>query len=488
MRISAAFATLFTYVIANESGEVSDPDVEVLTESTFDDFVSGNKYVLAEFYAPWCGHCKALAPEYAKAATALKTTGSEVKLAKIDATEQKDLGQRFGVSGYPTLFWFVDGEKREYTGGRTEADILAWINRKTSDPYTTGSTVPEVGDKPLVVMKASSLSDDFKKVADQLGDDVQFHFVETTDGSDAVITLQHKGEAVLSNDGSDLKEFIDANVLPKFGILDGSSYGKYMSAGKGMVWILLPLSSSDELTSKVDEIRASFIDVASKHTDFKFVYIDTIVFQKAIEGMLGVTEFPAAVVHKKAGDKKKFILQGEEALDLAKLTSFLEDVDSGKIEPVLKSAPVPSENDKPVRDVVGSTMTEELFQAEKDILFEVYAPWCGHCKKLGPELDKLASKIRAEGLEDLIRITKMDGTENDSPIDSISWEGFPTMFYIKAGTSTAVPFNGGRDAKSIWKWIKANHSKSEDLNKRVADAKAAKEGNTEESEEGKDEL
>ncbi len=487
MRVIAAFAALFTSVLADE---VADPDVHVLTNDSFDEFVNSNKYVLAEFYAPWCGHCKALAPEYAKVATALKIAESEVKLAKIDATAEKELGERFGVTGYPSLFWFVDGEKREYSGGRTEPEIMAWIKRKTSAPYTTGEEVPEVEDKALVLLKGSKISDEFIKLADEMGDDMVFHFVEVAGGAPK-LTIQHKGESVIvasASDLEDMKKFVVAHILPNFGALDGASYQKYMAAGKGLVWLMLPIEASADLPAKVDAVRAAFTGLAAKMPDFKFVYIDTIMFQKAIEGMFGVKDFPALVVHKKAGDKKKFVLQGEDATDAKKVGAFVEDVVSGKINPVLKSEEVPEDNDHPVRVVVGSTMETELFHADKDILFEVYAPWCGHCKKLAPELDKLASKIRAEGLEDIIRITKMDGTANDSPVDAVTWEGFPTMFYVKAGTSQAVPFSGGRDAKSIWKWIKANHSNHTELAERVTAAKAAKEAAGETHEENKDEL
>lgn len=72
--------------------------------------------------APWCGHCRQLEPQYAEAAGKLKEEESAIRLAKVDAIEEKELAEEFEIGGFPTLKLFVDGDRKnavEFNGKHT---------------------------------------------------------------------------------------------------------------------------------------------------------------------------------------------------------------------------------------------------------------------------------------------------------------------------------------------------------------------------------
>ncbi|KAI4301712.1 hypothetical protein L6164_034963 [Bauhinia variegata] len=110
---------------------VSADDVVVLTEDNFEKEVGQDRNALVEFYAPWCGHCKRLAPEYEKLGTSFKKAKS-VLIGKVDCDEHKSLCSKYGVSGYPTIQWFPKGslEPKKYEGARTAEALTEFVNKE----------------------------------------------------------------------------------------------------------------------------------------------------------------------------------------------------------------------------------------------------------------------------------------------------------------------------------------------------------------------
>ncbi|XP_024873624.1 protein disulfide-isomerase A6 homolog [Temnothorax curvispinosus] len=144
--------TLSGKTSGGESKSKDPKDVIELTDENFDKTVLNSEDMwLVEFYAPWCGHCKNLAPEWAAAATELK---GKVKLGALDATVNTLKASKYEIKGYPTIKFFAPGKKdadsmQDYDGGRTSGDIVNWALEKLAENIPAPEVVQITSEQKL---------------------------------------------------------------------------------------------------------------------------------------------------------------------------------------------------------------------------------------------------------------------------------------------------------------------------------------------------
>nr|QKY15211.1 protein disulfide isomerase 1 (PDI1) [Polytomella parva] len=459
--------------------EVDESNVVVLTSKNFKSVVGSSPFALVEFYAPWCGHCKTLKPHYAKAATELKEKDSNVVLAKVDATEEAELASQFEVKGYPTLKWFVNGEMvSDYNGGRDAAGIVSWVNKKSGPAAVTVSSPEELKDlestaEVIVLGYFGALEGAVHKLFMSVAQKIEsVAFAQTTDAEtaananiDAVngisIIKNFPGESreVVSFAEKDLDEeilqaFVDREKLPLTIEFNQKNGDKIFNSGIKKQVILWASPSDLAFDSPVYQ---AFRAVA-KTLKGKVVFVTTDnegSGASAVGGYFGLAGQPGPkVVGFEMEANKKFNMPSGSQFSQDSVAAFAMSILEGTAEVEYKSAPIPSSpKDGHVTIVVGKNFDEIVKDSSKDVLLEVYAPWCTHCKKLEPSYKKLAKRFASI---DSVVIAKMDGTENEHP--DVEVKGFPTILLFPAGQNKQpIAFSGGeRNIASLTKFIKQN--------------------------------
>ena len=133
LRALATLALCFTICSVKATGQYEN-GVLVLDTDNFEKAIDKYEFLLVKFYAPWCGASKMLGVQYNEAAAILTKQDPPVMVAKVDGSVHKDLSDAMGVTQFPTVFFFKNGEKIDFTGQRDKKGIVDWVNRKAGPP------------------------------------------------------------------------------------------------------------------------------------------------------------------------------------------------------------------------------------------------------------------------------------------------------------------------------------------------------------------
>merc|ERR1719233_908665 len=157
-------------------------------------------------------------------------------------------------------------------------------------------------------------------------------------------------------------------------------------------------------------------------------------------------ELPTFRAIKLGEDMAKY-KPANDAIESANVKSFVADFLEGKLKQHLMTEEIPEDWDKEgVKVLVGKNFHDVAMNAEKDVLVEFYAPWCGHCKQLAPIWDKLGEHYKDS---ETIIVAKMDSTANE--VEEVKVQSFPTIKYFSKGE--VVDYKGGRTFDDFVKFL-----------------------------------
>ena len=380
------------------------------------------------------------------------------------------MGDRFGVKGFPTLFWFKNGEKQEYTGGRTKDTIVQWVTKKSGPPSSKvdcDTLKTKAKDAKFILAyfgaEDTPLFTDVHVAFANTEDKVQFfHVADATCAKEYQVTapgiafLRNFEDPIVPYTGAADKEALAAWVKPLMVPTVFEFTEEEIEAVFGQQQPTLILFR-DNAADKDAAFMTVFSEAAKTHKGkMLFAYADVSGgIQERLAEFMGVTKENLPTLRAILPEEmKKYACETKPAdLTVDVIGKWADDVLSGAVKPNLKSEEIPEANDDPVTYIVGKQWEEIVMDPTKDVLVKYYAPWCGHCKKLAPIWEKLGEQYASE--KNLV-IAKFDATANEA--DGVQIGGYPTLIFYPKDNKAGVTYEGDRDLEGFSKYLTENSS------------------------------
>lgn len=381
-------------------------DLSALSQSEFKSELEQYDTALVEFFAPWCGHCKRLAPEYAKAATDLKSHDPPVPLIKVDCTtdQGKERCQEHGVGGYPTLKIFKSGDfAQEYNGPRDADGIVKYMKGQVGPASREYKSFAELKERLIAVKEvvvvgvfasdADALAKKFHKTASKLRESVVFAHVYTGSASDAIdvlqeivpavvegsivlvrpATLKNKFEdaAVLYDDVESLDDFVKTNYHGLVGHRTQSNVADFNAPLIVAYYDVDYVKNAKGTNYWRNRVLKVAKEIGSK--DVSYAISNNVLFGGELEEFGTDSSKEAPVITARDKDNKKYVMQ--EKFSVESLKKFVEDFLAGNLTPFIKSEELPENNDGPVKVAVGKNFDELVMNSPKDVFIEFCKFW-----------------------------------------------------------------------------------------------------------------
>lgn len=349
-------------------------------------------------------------------------------------------------------------------------DISSPVSRQFLPAVSTvtASNLTEFKAKDRLVLVAYLAEGDSKErktfadLAEENRDEYVFGTVSDADAANAagvstpaVVLYRQFDEPEVKHSGKfeaeDIKSFLSTERIPLIDEVGPDNFANYAEAGLPLAYYFTEPDAEGR-----DAAIESLKPIAKQYRGkISFVWIDAVKFVNHAKGLnLQGESWPAfAIQDIQAATKYPLDNLGKDSAKT--IEDFIQQFLAGKLEPSIKSEPVPKEQSGPVYVLVAEEFDKVVFDTKKDVLVEFYAPWCGHCKKLAPTYDTLAESYAAD--KDKIVIAKMDATTNDVPPSAgFQVQSFPTIKFKPAGSKEFIDFDGDHTLEGFIDFISLN--------------------------------
>ncbi|XP_059199615.1 protein disulfide-isomerase [Centropristis striata] len=483
-----------------------EDEVLQLEKGNFNRALRKHKQLLVHFYTPLSGEGHRTSAAFEDAAAQLR--GSEVKLAVVDVSKEKDLAKELKVTGLATIRLYLSGDKHNPVAcpvPKSSASILTWLKRRSGSAadLIADLSQSEASEELTVVGFFKELNSEyveaFYAAAIELPD-INFNVTE----SDEIITkygLTH--DVVLL--------FKKSKLIQAYKMMPQTS--KEMLIVFITVYQMDPVTeytgetATQILTSPVLNHALLFVNKSSAgfkeiHEAFKssaeafrmkilFVWVNVDEPRNGrIMEYFRVREFEAPLIRMvNLTDHVTYHLPSD-TLDVKTIKTFCQSYLDGKAKPKMQSEPIPEGwDEQPVKELVGTTLEKVAFNPNLTVFVMFYLPYSAESRAVFALWEELAEALKER---EHVVVARIDASANNI---NLSMQGaYPSLCLFPAlYAERVVVYTGNRKVKDLVKFLdkemakakKARVKEDEDRRKYIEAAKAeeAKKAN-----KSKDEL
>ena len=321
-------------------------EVLVLTQDNFKSELEKHKNLFIKFYAPWCGHCKRLAPVWEE----MSGEFSVMPVAEVDCTTHTEICGKYGVNGYPTIKLLQsNGAVMDYDGPREKQDMMQWAEAMLKPALTEYNDINDIKEKAsqtsqpdiYYVMEGPQLLDKFEDFFTPMKGKHFFGFIKSAKEKLYVmregVRLDFKGKF----DKASVQAFLQDNRFPFFPELGPSNFQDLLKRpGRLLTFLAIDPSEHEDTRSKLASF-ARKLQTGAADLDSKFVSdyytltsIDGVQWAQFMEQFeIKKEDLPQLVVYDVLAGSKKYFKAAIGDSVVEDVTAFLRKHKSGATPP-----------------------------------------------------------------------------------------------------------------------------------------------------------